>query len=65
MNSNGSEEDREQEEQKLKAGSIIFMKYLNKENNEVELDVDLIIPPSERLGKKVVELKNIGSKAWR
>jgi len=31
-------------------------------NNEVELDVDLIIPPSERLGKKVVELKNMGIK---
>lgn len=31
-------------------------------NNEVELDVDLIIPPSERLGKKVVELKNVGIK---
>jgi len=29
---------------------------------EPELDVDLIIPPSERLGKKVVELKNIGIK---
>jgi ABC transport system ATP-binding/permease protein len=31
-------------------------------NKEVELDVDLIIPPSERLGKKVVEFKNVGIK---
>jgi ATPase subunit of ABC transporter with duplicated ATPase domains len=31
-------------------------------NNEAELDVDLIIPPSERLGKKVAELKNVGIK---
>jgi ABC transport system ATP-binding/permease protein len=31
-------------------------------NNDIELDVDLIIPPSERLGKKVVEIKNVGIK---
>ncbi len=31
-------------------------------NNEVELDVDLIIPPAERLGKKVIELKDVGIK---
>lgn len=29
-------------------------------NDEKELDVELIIPPAERLGKKVVELKNVG-----
>ena len=29
---------------------------------EVELDVDLIIPPAERLGKKVLEFKNVGIK---
>ncbi len=29
---------------------------------EVDLDVDLIIPPAERLGKKVLEFKNIGIK---
>jgi ATP-binding cassette subfamily F protein uup len=32
----------------------------SQSNNEVELDVELIIPPAERLGKKVVELKNVG-----
>jgi ATP-binding cassette subfamily F protein uup len=29
---------------------------------EVELDVDLIIPPADRLGKKVLEFKNVGIK---
>ncbi len=38
------------------------MRLSSQTNNEVELDVDLIIPPSERLGKKVVELKNVGIK---
>ncbi|PIQ10246.1 MAG: ABC transporter [Ignavibacteriales bacterium CG18_big_fil_WC_8_21_14_2_50_31_20] len=32
----------------------------SKENLEVELQVDLVIPPPERLGNKVVELNNIG-----
>jgi ABC transport system ATP-binding/permease protein len=31
-------------------------------NNDVDMDVDLIIPPAERLGKKIVELKNTGIK---
>jgi ABC transport system ATP-binding/permease protein len=31
-------------------------------NYEEELNVDLIIPPAERLGKKVVEIKNLGVK---
>jgi ATPase subunit of ABC transporter with duplicated ATPase domains len=39
-----------------------FYELSEKANTEKELDVDLIIPPSERLGKKVVELKNIGIK---
>ena len=39
-----------------------FNEISKQQNNEVELDVDLIIPPSERLGKKVVELKNAGIK---
>ncbi len=39
-----------------------FYEVSSQTNNEVELDVDLIIPPSERLGKKVVELKNVGIK---
>ena len=29
---------------------------------EIELDVDLIIPPADRLGKKVLEFKNVGIK---
>ena len=36
-----------------------FYELSTQTNNEVELDVDLIIPPSERLGKKVVELKDV------
>jgi len=39
-----------------------FYEVSNQVNNEAELDVDLIIPPSERLGKKVVEFKNVGIK---
>ena len=39
-----------------------FYEISNQQNNEAELDVDLIIPSPERLGKKVVELKNVGIK---
>ena len=31
-----------------------------QQNDEVELNVDLVIPTSERLGNKILELKNIG-----
>lgn len=31
-----------------------------QQNNDVELDVDLIIPPPEKLGNKVLEIKNTG-----
>lgn len=37
-----------------------FYEVSSKSNDEVDLDVDLIIPPAERLGKKVVDLKNVG-----
>ncbi len=37
-----------------------FYEVASKENTEVELDVELIIPPAEKLGNKVVELKNVG-----
>ncbi len=37
-----------------------FYEIADQSNLETELDVDLIIPPAERLGKKVVELKNLG-----
>ncbi len=33
-----------------------------QQNLEVELDVEMIIPPAEKLGKKVLELKNVGIK---
>ncbi|HKI79963.1 MAG TPA: ABC-F family ATP-binding cassette domain-containing protein [Ignavibacteriaceae bacterium] len=39
-----------------------FYELSAQTNDEVELDVELIIPPAERLGKKVVELKNVGIK---
>ncbi|MCF6270788.1 MAG: ATP-binding cassette domain-containing protein [Melioribacteraceae bacterium] len=32
----------------------------SQENKEIELTVDLVIPPAERLGNRVVEIKNIG-----
>ncbi|KUG26251.1 atpase component of abc transporter [hydrocarbon metagenome] len=37
-----------------------YYEVASNSNFETELEVDLIIPPSERLGKKVVELKNVG-----
>ena len=39
-----------------------FYEVSNQENIEADVDVDLIIPPAERLGKKVVELTNLGIK---
>ena len=39
-----------------------YYEVASQSNNEVELDVDLIIPPAERLGKKVVEIKDLGIK---
>lgn len=36
-----------------------FYEVESIEKAEVELDVDLVIPPAERLGNKVLELKNI------
>jgi ATP-binding cassette subfamily F protein uup len=39
-----------------------FYELASQEKNEVEIDVDMIIPEPERLGKKVIELKNIGIK---
>jgi len=39
-----------------------FYEVASQQNTEVELDVELIIPPSEKLGNKVVELKNAGIK---
>lgn len=39
-----------------------YYEVASQENTELELDVDLIIPPADRLGKKVIELKNVGIK---
>ena len=39
-----------------------FYEVASQQNTEVELDVDLIIPPIEKLGNKVLELKNVGIK---
>jgi ATP-binding cassette subfamily F protein uup len=39
-----------------------FYEIAAQSKSEPELEVDLIIPPSERLGKKVVELKSAGIK---
>ncbi len=37
-----------------------YYEIASQENMEIELQVDLVIPPPNRLGNKVVELKNIG-----
>jgi ATP-binding cassette subfamily F protein uup len=37
-----------------------FYEIASQQNNDVDINVDLIIPPAERLGKKVVEFKNAG-----
>ena len=39
-----------------------FYEVSEQKSIESDVDVDLIIPPAERLGKKVVELTNIGIK---
>ena len=41
---------------------ITYNEVAAQNDFEVELDVDLIIPPAERLGKKVLEFKDIGIK---
>lgn len=39
-----------------------YYEVASQNNIEVELDVDLIIPPADRLGNKVVEMNNVGIK---
>ncbi|MBS4035252.1 MAG: ABC-F family ATP-binding cassette domain-containing protein [Ignavibacterium sp.] len=39
-----------------------YYEIASQQNDDVDINVDLIIPPAERLGKKVVELKNAGIK---
>lgn len=37
-----------------------YYEVSSQQNDEVDINVELIIPPAERLGKKVVELINVG-----
>ncbi len=39
-----------------------YYEIASHDNVQKEVDVELIIPPAERLGKKVIELKNVGIK---
>ncbi len=39
-----------------------YYEVASQTNKEIEVNVDLIIPPAERLGKKVVEIKDLGIK---
>lgn len=39
-----------------------YHEIASQDDFEVELDVDLIIPPADRLGKKVLEFKDVGIK---
>lgn len=39
-----------------------YNEVASQDDFEVELDVDLIIPPADRLGKKVLEFKDVGMK---
>ncbi len=37
-----------------------YYEVAEQQNTEIELDVEMVIPPAEKLGNKVVDLKNIG-----
>ena len=45
---------------KAKSRLDTFHEVASQNDYEVELDVDLIIPPADRLGKKVLEFKDVG-----
>ncbi len=47
---------------KAKSRLDTYHEVASQNNYEVELDVDLIIPPADRLGKKVLEFKDVGVK---
>lgn len=47
---------------KAKSRLDTFHEVASQNDYEVELDVDLIIPPADRLGKKVLEFKDVGVK---
>ena len=37
-----------------------YYEIASQENQEIELNVDLVIPPAERLGNRILEIKNVG-----
>jgi len=45
---------------KAKSRLDTYYEVAGQKNLEIELDVDMIIPPAERLGKNILKLKNIG-----
>ena len=47
---------------KAKSRLDTYHEIASQNDYEVELDVDLIIPPADRLGKKVIEFKDVGVK---
>lgn len=47
---------------KAKSRLDTYHEVASQNDYEVELDVDLIIPPADRLGKKVLEFKDVGVK---
>ncbi len=45
---------------KAKSRLDSYYEVASKENTEVELDVEMVIPPAEKLGKNILELKGVG-----
>lgn len=45
---------------KAKSRLDTYYEVARQKSLEVELDVDMVIPPAERLGKIILELKNVG-----
>ena len=45
---------------KAKSRLDTYYEVASQENNEVEVDVDMVIPPAEKLGKNILELKGVG-----
>jgi ATP-binding cassette subfamily F protein uup len=45
---------------KSKSRLDAYFETASQENTEIELDVELVIPPPEKLGKNILELKGVG-----
>jgi ATPase subunit of ABC transporter with duplicated ATPase domains len=45
---------------KAKSRLDTYYDVASKENTEIELDVEMVIPPAEKLGKNILELKGVG-----